>query len=36
MACILKNNQGYKIRQIKAFSLYIFPYGISTWMDFLQ
>jgi len=30
MACILKNSQGYEIKQTKAFSLDTFPYGIST------
>jgi hypothetical protein len=30
MACILKNSQGNKIKQTKAFSLDTFPYGIST------
>jgi hypothetical protein len=30
MACILKNGQGYKIKQTKAPSLDTFPYGISN------
>jgi hypothetical protein len=37
LAYIFENDQDYKIRQIKAFGLDTFPYGISTqWMVSLQ